>query len=218
MFFEESDKVEKYVGGLPDMIQGSVMESKPKTMQNEIEFATELMDQKICTFAADRHYKRDCLKLKNKNQGIQAKNGKQQQGLMLWALLKTCLKKSNLETYRLFETQVEFQIDLIPGAPPVARAPYLLAPSEMKELSNQLHELSDKGFIRPSSSPWEASILFVKKKDGLFRMCIDYRELNKLTVKNHYPLLRIDDLFDTLRVECLLEDRLEVELSSTDSS
>ncbi|GKG09887.1 hypothetical protein Tco_0338633, partial [Tanacetum coccineum] len=80
--------------------------------------------------------------------------------------------------------QVEFQIDLVPGAAPVARAPYRLAPSEMKELSDQLQELSDKGFIRPSSSPWGAPVLFVKKKDGSFQMCIDYRELNKLTVKN----------------------------------
>ncbi|GKD08301.1 putative reverse transcriptase domain-containing protein [Tanacetum coccineum] len=94
---------------------------------------------------------------------------------------------------------VEFQIDLIPGAAPVARAPYRLAPSEMKELSEQLQELSDKGFIRPSSSPWGAPVLFVKKKDGSFRMCIDYRELNKLTVKNRYPLPRIDDLFDQLQ-------------------
>ncbi|GJY58514.1 putative reverse transcriptase domain-containing protein [Tanacetum coccineum] len=94
---------------------------------------------------------------------------------------------------------VEFQIDLIPGAVPVARAPYRLAPSKMKELSKQLQELSDKGFIRPSSSPWGAPVLFVKKKDGSFRMCIDYRELNKLTVKNRYPLPRIDDLFDQLQ-------------------
>ncbi|GJV67874.1 putative reverse transcriptase domain-containing protein [Tanacetum coccineum] len=68
----------------------------------------------------------------------------------------------------------------------------------MQELSTQLQELSDKGFIRPSSSPWGAPVLFVKKKDGSFRMCIDYRELNKLTVKNRYPLLRIEDLFDQL--------------------
>ncbi|GKC73492.1 putative reverse transcriptase domain-containing protein [Tanacetum coccineum] len=95
--------------------------------------------------------------------------------------------------------KVQFQIDLVPGAAPVARAPYRLAPSEMKELSEQLKELSDKGFIRPSSSPWGAPVLFVKKKDGSFRMCIDYRELNKLTVKNRYPLPRIDDLFDQLQ-------------------
>ncbi|GJU54742.1 putative reverse transcriptase domain-containing protein [Tanacetum coccineum] len=93
---------------------------------------------------------------------------------------------------------VEFQIDLIPGAAPVARAPYRLAPSEMKKLSKQLQELSNKGFIRPSSSPWGAPVLFVKKKDGSFRMCINHRELNKLTVKNLYPLPRIDDLFDQL--------------------
>ncbi|GKD39749.1 putative reverse transcriptase domain-containing protein, partial [Tanacetum coccineum] len=95
--------------------------------------------------------------------------------------------------------QVEFQIDLIPGAAPVARAPYRLAPSEMKELLEQLKELSDKGFIRPSYSHWGASVLFVKKKDGSFQMCIDYWELNKLTVKNRYPLPRIDDLFDQLQ-------------------
>ncbi|GKE06696.1 putative reverse transcriptase domain-containing protein, partial [Tanacetum coccineum] len=94
---------------------------------------------------------------------------------------------------------VEFQIDLIPGAAPVARAPFRLAPSKMKELSEQLQELFDKGFIRPSSSPWGAPVLFVKKKDGSFRMCIDYRELNKLTVKNRYPLPRINDLFDQLQ-------------------
>ncbi|GJU72324.1 putative reverse transcriptase domain-containing protein [Tanacetum coccineum] len=95
--------------------------------------------------------------------------------------------------------QVEFQIDLVPGSAPVARAPYRLAPTEMKELAEKLQELSDKGFIRPSSSPWGALVLFVKKKDGSFRMCIDYRELNKLTVKNRYPLPRIDDLFDQLQ-------------------
>ncbi|GJZ82378.1 putative reverse transcriptase domain-containing protein [Tanacetum coccineum] len=96
-------------------------------------------------------------------------------------------------------SSVNSQIDLIPGAAPVARAPYRLAPSEMKELLEQLQELSDKGFIRPSSSPWGAPVLFVKKKDGSFRMCIDYQELNKLIVKNRYPLPRIDDLFDQLQ-------------------
>ncbi|GJV92820.1 putative reverse transcriptase domain-containing protein [Tanacetum coccineum] len=95
--------------------------------------------------------------------------------------------------------QVEFQIDLAPGATLVAQAPYRLAPSEMKELSDQLQELSNKVFIRPNSSPWRALVLFVKKKDGSFRMFIDYKELNKLTVKNRYPLPRIDDLFDQLQ-------------------
>ncbi|KAJ0603514.1 putative nucleotidyltransferase, Ribonuclease H [Helianthus annuus] len=97
------------------------------------------------------------------------------------------------------QRQVEFHIDLVPGAAPVAKAPYRLAPSEMQELSTQLQELLDKGFIRPSFSPWGAPVLFVKKKDGTLRMCIDYRELNKLTIKNRYPLPRIDDLFDQLQ-------------------
>jgi len=95
--------------------------------------------------------------------------------------------------------QVEFVIDLIPGATPVARSSYHLAPSEMEELKKQLQERLDRGFIRPNSSPWGAPVLFVKKKDGSMRMCIDYRELNKITVKNRYPLPRIDDLFDQLQ-------------------
>ncbi|GJY63006.1 putative reverse transcriptase domain-containing protein [Tanacetum coccineum] len=85
---------------------------------------------------------------------------------------------------------------------PVARSPYRLAPSEMQELANQLKELQGKGFIRPSHSPWGAPVLFVKKKDDALRMYIDYRELNKLTIKNRYPLLRIDDLFDQLQGAC----------------
>nr|GEZ90287.1 putative reverse transcriptase domain-containing protein [Tanacetum cinerariifolium] len=95
--------------------------------------------------------------------------------------------------------QVKFQIDLVPGVAPVARTPYRLAPVEMQELSTQLQELPNRGFIRPSSSPWGAPVLFVKKKDGSFQMCIDYHKLNKHTVKNRYPLPRIDDLFDQLQ-------------------
>ncbi|KAI3815765.1 hypothetical protein L1987_15446 [Smallanthus sonchifolius] len=97
------------------------------------------------------------------------------------------------------DREIEFQIDLLPGAEPVAKAPYQLAPSEMKELMSQLEELTEKGIIRPSISPWGAPVLFVKKKDGSMRLCIDYRELNKRTVKNKYPLPRIDDLFDQLQ-------------------
>ncbi|GJU78585.1 putative reverse transcriptase domain-containing protein [Tanacetum coccineum] len=95
--------------------------------------------------------------------------------------------------------QVKFQIDLVPKAAPLAHALYRLAPSEMQELSSQLQKLTDKGFIKSSSSPWGAPVLFVKKKYGSFRMCIDYRELNKLTVKNRYPLPRINDVFDQLQ-------------------
>ncbi|GJT16738.1 putative reverse transcriptase domain-containing protein [Tanacetum coccineum] len=89
--------------------------------------------------------------------------------------------------------------DRAPVATSVEKSPYRLAPSEMEELSGQLKELQDKGFIRPSSSPWGVPVLFVRKNDGSFRMCIDYREMNKLTVKNRYPLPRIDDLFDQLQ-------------------
>ncbi|GJS03293.1 putative reverse transcriptase domain-containing protein [Tanacetum coccineum] len=92
--------------------------------------------------------------------------------------------------------EIEFRIELVPGAIPVAKYPYQLAPSKIEEFSGQLKELQDKGFIRSSLSPWGAPVLFVKKKDGSFRICIDYRELNKLTIKNRYPLPRIDDLFD----------------------
>ncbi|GJS17419.1 putative reverse transcriptase domain-containing protein [Tanacetum coccineum] len=118
--------------------------------------------------------------------------------------------------------QVEFQIDLVSGGAPVARAPYRLAPSELQEFSNQLQELSDKGFTRPSSSPWGASVLFVKKKDGSFRMCIDYHELNKLTVKNRYLLPRIDDFEEEhaehlkLILELLKKEELYAKFSKCD--
>ncbi|KAL0533851.1 hypothetical protein IC582_028122 [Cucumis melo] len=95
--------------------------------------------------------------------------------------------------------EVEFAIELEPGTVPISRAPYRMAPAELKELKVQLQELLDKGFIRPSVSPWGAPVLFVKKKDGSMRLCIDYRELNKVTVKNRYPLPRTDDLFDQLQ-------------------
>ncbi|GJZ58267.1 putative nucleotidyltransferase, ribonuclease H [Tanacetum coccineum] len=357
MFHEESEEVEKYVGGLPDMIRGNVMSYQPKTMEKAIEFANDQMDQKVLTITERQaeqkrklefnagnnqghqqqnkrqntgraytvgpgekreytgslplctkcnyhhkgpcaprcnkckkighlardcrssgpngnnnnrgnsgttqnvvtcyecgvqgHFKRDCPKLKNGNRSNQRGNGNApakvyvvgnagktrthcvtelgsfdviigMDWLSKYHALIDCAEKIvripwGNETLivhgdgnfpKVFPEdlpglpptrQVEFQIDLMPGVAPVARAPYRLAPSEMKELSEQLQELSDKGFIRPSSSPWGAPVLFVKKKDGSFRMCIDYRELNKLTVKNRYPLPRIDDLFDQLQ-------------------
>ncbi|GJR92536.1 putative nucleotidyltransferase, ribonuclease H [Tanacetum coccineum] len=97
------------------------------------------------------------------------------------------------------EREVEFTIELIPGAQPISKAPYRMAPVELKELKDQLQELLERGFIRPSVSPWGAPVLFVKKKDGSMRLCIDYRELNRITVRNKYPLPRIDDLFDQLQ-------------------
>ncbi|GKD63274.1 putative reverse transcriptase domain-containing protein, partial [Tanacetum coccineum] len=378
MFPEESDVVEKYVGGLPDMIQGNVMSTKPKTIEEAVKMANNLMDQKLfrprekkeysgslpkcskCNYhhngpcapmchkcnkvghlarnckstsnanadnnqratranqkgtgcyecGAQGNFKKECPKLKNKNRGNQGGTGNAQVKVymvgntgtnpdsnvvtgtfllnnryasilfdtgadssfvstvsssliditpttldhyynveladrqiirintIIWGctlnflnhpfnidlmpvelgsfdviigmdwlakyhVVIVCNKKlvvfledlSGLPSTR----EVEFQIDLILGVAPVEQAPYRLAPSEMKELSKQLQELSDKGFIRPSSSPWGAPFLFVKKKDGSFRMCIDYWELNKLIVKNRYPLPRINDLFDQLQ-------------------
>ncbi|GJU03569.1 putative reverse transcriptase domain-containing protein [Tanacetum coccineum] len=348
----KTEKVDKYISGLPNNIYGNVKSSRPKTLDETIKLANDLMDQKLRTYAerqtdnkkkaddssrnnhghqqqpfkrqnvakvynmgagekkpyggslpkavpkgngcfecgAPGHFKRDCPKLKNKDGGngnaqgwVYAvgnaeKNGNASRNPDSNVVMGTFLL-NNRYASTLFDTgadrsfistafsslidisptplensydvelangkivridtiisakkeedksegkqlkdvpivqdfsevfpedlpglpparPMEFQIDLIPRAALVARAPYRLAPSEMKELSEQLQELSDKGFIRPSSSPWGAPILFVKKKDGSFRMCIDYRELNKLTVKNRYPLPRIDDLFDQLQ-------------------
>ncbi|GKB37889.1 putative reverse transcriptase domain-containing protein [Tanacetum coccineum] len=351
----ETEKVDKYISGLPDNIYENIKSARPKKLDETIELANDLMDQKLRTYAKRQsdnkrkaddssrnnhghqqpfkrqnvakchkcnkighfardcmstgntnvantqrgngaapkgngcfecgtpgHFKRDCPKLKNKDGGngnaqgwVYAVGNTKKRGNasgnpdsnvvtdhpfyidlmpvelgsfniiigMDWLrrchvvivcdekLLKstwrrdarsfwrrypprkrrTSQKENKLRTYQSSETflkcfprtcrvpfparPVEFQIDLIPGAAPVARASYRLAPSKMKELSEQLQELSDKGFIRPSSSPWGAPVLFVKKKDGSFRMCIDYRELNKLTVKNHlrsgYHQLRV---------------------------
>ncbi|GJZ48849.1 putative reverse transcriptase domain-containing protein [Tanacetum coccineum] len=402
MFPEESDKIERYVGGLPDMIHGNIVASKPKTMQEAIEMATELMDKRVSTIAerqaenkrkfentsrnnqnqqqqqnkrqntgqaytagnsdrksyagskplcskcnynhegpclpkcsnckrvghlakdcrsrpanannnnnnnnnrnnnnnnqkgngcyecgAQGHFRRNCPKLRNNDHGNQAGNDRAPAKVYVVGnaganpdnVFAGTFLLNNRYAYILFDTGADqsfvstafsSQIDITPSTldhyydveladgriiglntilkgctlnflnhqfnvnlmpvelgsfdaiiestwkegfllsghvttkevedkvrrTPCSRAPYRLAPSEMKELSEQLKELSDKGFIRPSSSPWGAPVLFVKKKDGSFRMCIDYRELNKLTVKNRYPLPRIDDLFDQLQ-------------------
>ncbi|XP_070049519.1 uncharacterized protein [Nicotiana tomentosiformis] len=97
------------------------------------------------------------------------------------------------------EREIDFAIDLLPDAQPISIPPYRMAPTELRELKEQLKDLLDKGFIRPSTSLWGAPVLFVRKKDGSLRMCIDYRQLNKVTIKNKYPLPRIDDLFDQLQ-------------------
>ena len=97
--------------------------------------------------------------------------------------------------------EIEFTINLIPGTIPISKPPYRMSPLELRELKVQLQDLLDKGFTKPSVSPWGAPVLFVKNKDGTMRLCIDYRELNKVTIKNKYPLPRIDDLFDQLHGE-----------------
>ncbi|GKC46534.1 putative reverse transcriptase domain-containing protein, partial [Tanacetum coccineum] len=308
---DETEKIDKYINGLPDNIHGNVMSARPKTLDDAIELDNDLMDKKLHTYAERQndnkrkiddslrnnqqphkkqnvaraytagpgekkaytgnlplcakcnyhhtrqcapkcgnckrygHATNDCQVNTNNNN-----NNKNQKARACYEcgntghIKKNCPKLKNPQEYlskgcdvflahittkedkdksegkRLEDVpivrdfhevfpedlpripparQVEFQIDLIPGAAPVARAPYRLAPSEMKELAEQLQELFDKGFIRPNSSPWGVPVLFVKKKDGSFWICIDYRELNKLTVKNRYPLPRIDDLFDQLQ-------------------
>ncbi|GJR91016.1 putative reverse transcriptase domain-containing protein [Tanacetum coccineum] len=264
----ETEKIDKYINGLPDNIYGNVKSSKPKTLTTK----GRLMIHPETTMAinnnpprdrmsprstiwghlardckssgntnvanaqrdnraipkgngcfecgAPGHFKRDFPKLKNKDGGngnaqgwVYAVGNAEKNGNASRNLDSNVITSSRVHGERMpdlfvfpedlpglpLARPVEFQIDLIPGAALVARATYRLAPSEMKELSEQLQELSDKGFIRPSSSPWGAPVLFVKKKDGSFRMYIDYRKLNKLTVKNCYPLPRIDDLFDQLQ-------------------
>jgi hypothetical protein len=118
---------------------------------------------------------------------------------------------SNLENHRVLKEfkdvfqdvpglppkrDIDFSINLMPGAAPVSKAPYRMSTPELKEFQLQLEELLKKGYIHPNMSPWGAPALFVKKKDGMLRLCIDFRQLNKVTVKNKYPLSRIDDLFD----------------------
>ncbi|XP_074278678.1 uncharacterized protein LOC141602275 [Silene latifolia] len=120
---------------------------------------------------------------------------------------KICVSEeiSGLPPYR----EVEFTIELVPGSTPISKAPYRMAPAELKELKKQLDELLEKGYIKPSASPWGAPVLFVKKKDGSLRLCIDYRELNKITIKNKYPIPRIDDLFYQLQ-GCVVFSKIDL--------
>ena len=97
------------------------------------------------------------------------------------------------------EREVDLSIEVVQGTTPISKAPYHMAPTELKELKTQLQELLDKGFVQPSVSPWGAPVLVVKKKDGTLRMCIDYRQINKVTVKNKYMFPRTEALFDQLK-------------------
>jgi hypothetical protein len=101
------------------------------------------------------------------------------------------------------DRDIEFVIELKPGTEPIYKIPYRMATTELAELKEHIKELIEKGFIHPSSSPWGAPVIFVLKKDGTQRLCVDYRALNEVTIKNKYPLPRIDDLFNQLRAACV---------------
>jgi hypothetical protein len=109
------------------------------------------------------------------------------------------------------DREIEFVIELVPGTAPIFKRPYRMAANQLAELKEQLQELLDKGYIHPSASPWGAPAIFVPKKDGTQRMCVDYHSLNEVTVKNKYPLPRIDDLFDQLKGACIF---LKIDLRS----
>ncbi|GJQ97014.1 putative reverse transcriptase domain-containing protein [Tanacetum coccineum] len=171
----------------------------PKVRENVIYWlSVKKTSLAICTYArAKKHLARGCQAYLAHVVDIQKNTPKLDSILIVQEFPDVLLTKELLGIPP--DRQVEFCIDLIQGSTPVAKTPYRLAPSKMQELMKQLQELLDKGFICPSSSPWGAPILFVKKKDGSMQMCIDYRELNKVTIKNRYPLPRIDYLFDQLQ-------------------
>ncbi|GJT58270.1 putative reverse transcriptase domain-containing protein [Tanacetum coccineum] len=215
--------LEAFIGGLPRSIEGNVTASKPQTLEEAINIAQRLMDQVTkhtpVQISSDHKRKFDDRRTFNNNNyrntntnnrynNHQPQQNRRQEAVRAYAATPAENNRYISQGCQVFVTQVMekksdkkrledipvvreflkvFPEDL-PGLPPIRR-----------ELSNQLQELSDRGFIRPSTSPWGAPVLFVKKKDGSFRMCIDYRELNKLTIKNRYPLPRIDDLFDQLQ-------------------
>nr|GEZ50054.1 putative reverse transcriptase domain-containing protein [Tanacetum cinerariifolium] len=196
----ESSRIKRYIARLAPKIQGMLRATQPTIIQSAILRDRILTDEAV-----------SC--------GTLTKGNEKRKGVEESRIAKALsnvkvdeLKLSDIFVVRDFvkvfpedlsglppQRQVEFRIDLVPGATPVVKSPYRLAPLEMQELSMQLQELQDKGFIRPSHSLWEAPVLFFKKNDGALRMCIDYMELNKLTIKNRYPLSRIDDLFDQLQ-------------------
>nr|GEW04519.1 retrotransposon protein, putative, Ty3-gypsy subclass [Tanacetum cinerariifolium] len=195
-------KVKAYIKGLPENIKGESAYKGNKPLCNNC----KKHHTSNCVITCHNcrrlgHYARDCRKKAN-TQSTSVCYGCGERG----HTRNYCSNKNNPQgekahgrAYVIKEADKDQGLNVVMGAAPVTHAPYRLVPSEMKELAKQLQKLSKKGFIRPSSSPWGAPMLFVKKKDGSFRMCIDYRELNKLTVKNCYPLSRIDDLFDQLQ-------------------
>ncbi|GJS12766.1 putative reverse transcriptase domain-containing protein [Tanacetum coccineum] len=226
----EKKKIERYTRGFPERIKGKITSSKPATLHDgpktakglccaPTEESIEVMlgiyqSETVATFTIVG----DALQsVRNaKESGSLGEGFELYFQIVMKRLSIFLFRMARFLKYKAVEAmerwlvptlfyvvavrEIEFRIDLIPGASLVVKSPYRLALSEMLKLSNQLKELQEKGFIRRSHSPWGAPILFVKKKDGAMRMCIDYTELNKLTIKNRYPLPRIDDLFDQLQV------------------
>nr|GEW37917.1 retrotransposon protein, putative, Ty3-gypsy subclass [Tanacetum cinerariifolium] len=194
----ESRKIERYAYGLALQIHEMVTATKPKTIQKAVQISGALTNEAVRNESIKKlsNYKAEII-CHEKVERIPLLDGK-----VLRVLGGRPKEKARLliSTKASDKKQGEIVvIELITEAVPIVKSPYRLAPSELEEFSRQLKELQDKGFIRPSSLPWEAPILFVKKNDGSFRMCIDYRELNKWTLNNRYPFLRIDDLFDQLQ-------------------
>ncbi|GJX93426.1 putative reverse transcriptase domain-containing protein, partial [Tanacetum coccineum] len=214
-----------FIGGLPRSIEGNVTASKPQTLEEAINIAQRLMDQvtkhALMQVSSDNKRKFDDRRTfnnssrsnnnyrntNNRYNNRQQQNRRQEAG-RAYAVIPSKNGRYISRGCQVFMIQVmekksdEKKLEDIPVVkefPDVFPEDLPSLPPVRQELSNQLQELTDRGFIRPSTSPWGAPVLFVKKKDGSFRMCIDYRELNKLTIKNRYPLPRIDDLFDQLQ-------------------
>ncbi|GJT39782.1 putative reverse transcriptase domain-containing protein [Tanacetum coccineum] len=207
----EKKKIEKYVRGFPERIKGNITSSKPATLHDAINMAYELVEQAVQGRATRigesnkrkwEDHQRNTNTNNNNNSNPNNNNNN---------------RNRNNNYHQQQNKRQETARAYAAGASPVVKSPYRLAPSEMLELSNQLKEFQEKGFIRPSHSPWGAPMLFVKKKDGAMRMCIDYRELNKLTIKNRYPLPRIDDLFDQLQGHVVNRDGIHMDTSKVES-
>ncbi|GJR84757.1 putative reverse transcriptase domain-containing protein [Tanacetum coccineum] len=204
----ESRMIERYVYGLALQIREMVAAMKSKSIQKTVQISSALTDEAVRNGSIKKIEKRGNVGEPSKDRSGRDDN-KSTRTINVFATTVNHVGRENTDFPEVFLDdlsglppirEIEFWIELILEATSVAKSPYRLAPSEMEELfGTNSWELQDKGFIPPSSSPWGASVLFVKKKDGSLRMCIDYRELNKLTVKNRYPLPRIDDLFDQLQ-------------------
>nr|GEY17075.1 retrotransposon protein, putative, Ty3-gypsy subclass [Tanacetum cinerariifolium] len=188
---------------------------------NQRDFGQRGNDGKAChritgacfSYGLTRHMAKDCPK--NGGSGSKGNGNDTLQLGLLASIMDTSSNGPSLETHPVVQDfsdvfpkelpgippkcEVEFGIELVLGTQPISKAPYRMAPIKLKELKEQHQELLDLGFIRPSVSPWGAPVLFVKKKDGSMRLCIDYHELNRVTIRNRYPLPRIDDLFNQLQ-------------------